>query len=343
MGTLKRVAPHNAAEAAAGVNSLHVVQQGFFAVERSAREDHDPPPSKRALNHVRHALGERGDRHFLRLIHLAGRVLGDVGRRQLDLDDVGPQLRGDVGRIGTDVDRGFVFLLQNGTARIGPDHHGQAATLGLMSEVAQLAVHFETLFGARIDREANGRASQSHGVVDVTGQSLRRVPLVERHIVAVEFENQRNLAGELASTGFHESQGCGIGVATGVDRQPKMVPRIVSRRIHREAAGRTVFETLIDRQDDQLAGASQVAVVEHPGQIGQCARIVAAIPTQYLLYALTHRQTSSYYVRGAPGEERRTNLSTALANPSSSLDVVTQRAARCTSGLALPIAMLRPL
>src|SRR5580692_5413480 len=36
------------------------------------------------------------------------------------------------------------------------------------------------------------------------------------------------------------------------------------------------------------------------------------------------------------------NLSTALAKPSSSLDVVTRRAEPCTSGLALPIAMLRP-
>jgi hypothetical protein len=36
------------------------------------------------------------------------------------------------------------------------------------------------------------------------------------------------------------------------------------------------------------------------------------------------------------------NLSTAVAKPSSVLEVVTRRAARCTSGLALPIAMLSP-
>ena len=36
------------------------------------------------------------------------------------------------------------------------------------------------------------------------------------------------------------------------------------------------------------------------------------------------------------------NLSTALAKPSSSFEVVTRRAARLTSVLALPIAMLRP-
>ena len=38
----------------------------------------------------------------------------------------------------------------------------------------------------------------------------------------------------------------------------------------------------------------------------------------------------------------RMNLSTALAKPSSVLEVVTRRAVRCTSRLALPIAMLSP-
>lgn len=38
----------------------------------------------------------------------------------------------------------------------------------------------------------------------------------------------------------------------------------------------------------------------------------------------------------------RMNLSTALAKPSSELEAVTRRAARCTSRLALPIAMLSP-
>jgi len=36
------------------------------------------------------------------------------------------------------------------------------------------------------------------------------------------------------------------------------------------------------------------------------------------------------------------NRSTAVAKPSSALEVVIRRAARCTSGLALPIAMLSP-
>ena len=46
---------------------------------------------------------------------------------------------------------------------------------------------------------------------------------------------------------------------------------------------------------------------------------------------------------GAATARGRMNCSTALAKPSSSLEAVTQVACRCTSSLALPIAMLKPL
>ena len=39
----------------------------------------------------------------------------------------------------------------------------------------------------------------------------------------------------------------------------------------------------------------------------------------------------------------RTKVSMAFANPSSSFEVVTNFASRCTSGLALPMAMLSPV
>src|ERR1039457_6851566 len=54
----------------------------------------------------------------------------------------------------------------------------------------------------------------------------------------------------------------------------------------------------------------------------------------------------AHAVRGSAARRvqwlRRMNRSTALAKPSSSLDVVTRRAARWASVLALPIAMLKP-
>src|SRR6476660_7122309 len=46
---------------------------------------------------------------------------------------------------------------------------------------------------------------------------------------------------------------------------------------------------------------------------------------------------------GRAGVRCKMNRSIALANPSSSLEEVTRKACACTSGLAFPIAMLRPL
>jgi Arc/MetJ family transcription regulator len=46
-----------------------------------------------------------------------------------------------------------------------------------------------------------------------------------------------------------------------------------------------VLETLVHRQDDQFSGSGQFAVVEQPGQIGQGAGIIAAVPTQDFFYS----------------------------------------------------------
>jgi hypothetical protein len=44
--------------------------------------------------------------------------------------------------------------------------------------------------------------------------------------------------------------------------------RVVGRLVDREAAGGTMLEALVDRQDDQLAGAAEPALHHDAGQIG---------------------------------------------------------------------------
>ena len=56
-----------------------------------------------------------------------------------------------------------------------------------------------------------------------------------------------------------------------------MIMRIVGGRVDREAARRAVLEALVDRQDDQLAGAAQPALHQDAGEIGLGAGIVAFI------------------------------------------------------------------
>src|SRR6185312_4710874 len=69
----------------------------------------------------------------------------------------------------------------------------------------------------------------------------------------------------------------GIGVEAGVERELKMIMRIVSGRVRRETARRAVLETLIDRKDHHLAGAAQPPLHQHAGEVGLGPRVVAFI------------------------------------------------------------------
>src|SRR5687768_7090381 len=62
-----------------------------------------------------------------------------------------------------------------------------------------------------------------------------------------------------------------------------MIVRIVGRRVGREAARRAMLEPLVDRQDDQLAGAAEAALHQDAGEIRLGAGIVALVVGEDLL------------------------------------------------------------
>ena len=110
---------------------------------------------------------------------------------------------------------------------------------------------------------------------------------VER-VGVVELQDERDLAGELGGAGLEEAERRGVGVAARVDRELEVVARVVAGRVRREAARRAVLEALVDRQDHQLAGAAEAAVVQHAREVGERAGVVARVPGQDLLDALGH-------------------------------------------------------
>ena len=114
-----------------------------------------------------------------------------------------------------------------------------------------------------------------------------------QHIVVVELENEGHPVEEGIGPGFEKTQRSGIGVTAGVNGQLKMVVRVVAGGIRRKTAGRAVLKALVNRQDNQLAGAAETAMIEQAGDIRPRAGIVAIIPTQDFLYAFRHGPTSS--------------------------------------------------
>src|SRR5690606_31794696 len=104
---------------------------------------------------------------------------------------------------------------------------------------------------------------------------------------------------------------CRIGGQTGIDRELKVIVRIVGGRIRREAARRAVLEALIDGKDDELARATEPAMHEDPGEVGLGAGIVALVIVEDPLDFLRDLHGISPSVRanwGCAGSSRAARL-----------------------------------
>src|SRR5580658_3979111 len=68
-----------------------------------------------------------------------------------------------------------------------------------------------------------------------------------------------------------------------------MIARIVSRRIDGKASRRAVLKALVHRQDYELAGAGQFAVIHQASEVAAHARIFAVVVAQDFSDALGHK------------------------------------------------------
>ena len=77
--------------------------------------------------------------------------------------------------------------------------------------------------------------------------------------MVVQLENQGNPSCKLRRPGLKKSERRGVGIASGIDRQLKMIVRIIARRVWRKTSRRAMLKPLIHRQNDQFPGPSQPA------------------------------------------------------------------------------------
>jgi len=204
--------------------------------------------------------------------------------RELDLDDMRADQRRDLRGIGGDVDGGLAVLADRLAARIGPDHRGDALGGGFLAHLHDLFVHVDLRIRARVDGEADGGAAKAQRIIDAGGDSLVLAAGVRHQAVgAVALQDGRDLAGKGVGAGFQHPQRGGIGVQPGIDGQLVMVMGVIAGGVRGEGAGRAVLEALIDRQDDHLAGAAELAFHQHPAEVALHAGIVALVIRQDLL------------------------------------------------------------
>lgn len=107
-----------------------------------------------------------------------------------------------------------------------------------------------------------------------------------QRVGAVDLEDGRDGTGKGVSTRFQHAERGGIRVQARVDRELIMIVRVVGRGIGRKAARGAVFEPLVNRQDDQLAGAGELAVHQDAGKVGLDAGVLTFVPGQNALDAL---------------------------------------------------------
>src|SRR6185437_14230839 len=141
---------------------------------------------------------------------------------------------------------------------------------------------------AGIDGVADRGASQAQRVPDAAGDGGFGIGRVVQQIMVVEFEDERDFAGELGRAGLQETERRRVGVASGVAGEREMIARIVGRRIWSEAPRRTVLEALVYGQDDEGYGAGESSVIDHSGKVAKYARVFRALETQNFPGTLGH-------------------------------------------------------
>src|ERR1700677_200823 len=263
--SLEGIAADDGTETAALTDGGDFLEDSVVGNGGAAGENGDAAAVEGALDNMLDAFGEGGEGDFFLFVNFARGLLLELVGRQLDFDDVRAQFGGNVGGVAANVEGGFAGFAQGGAPGVGPDDDGQAVLFGLGDGFAQLLVHGDGFGGAGINGKPNGGATEAQGVLNSAGQGGQRVFFVMQRVMVVNLEDEGNFAGKIARGGFEEAGGGGIGVAAARDGQLEMVARIVGWGIGGETAGRAVLEALVRREDDEVARASEFAVVQEPG------------------------------------------------------------------------------
>ena len=91
----------------------------------------------------------------------------------------------------------------------------------------------------------------------------------------VHFQNQRHRSSEGVCGGLNLAQRRGVGIQPGIDGELGKIVRVVSRRVRGKTARWSMLPSLIDGQNNHLAGAGQFAGHQDAGEVGFGAWVVA--------------------------------------------------------------------
>ena len=89
----------------------------------------------------------------------------------------------------------------------------------------------------------------------------------------VELDHERDLVRVAPREGPQHAERRGDAVAAALDRQADDVLRVEQVDVRAEGRGAGVLDALVDRQDREVAGAAEAAVVEEALEVDQHAGV----------------------------------------------------------------------
>ena len=205
-----------------------------------------------------------------------------VAGRQLLLDDVGLDGDSDVVRLTRQIRRERVVdpvLLEGGVAQVAPENRRHPELMRLRERARHLLDLTIGTVGTEVDRRAHRDCADVPGLLDSAEHDLVELVRVGQQLVVVELDDERNSVRPVPRERAEHAERRRHRVAPTFDSELHDLPGVEVLRVGSERRARRVLDALVDREDRDVPGAGQAAVLVDRRQVAQDAvRAVGAGP-----------------------------------------------------------------
>src|SRR6266446_7422820 len=203
------------------------------------------------------------------------RLIAAVILRELLLDDVGldghAEMVGLAGEVSGEVV--VLVLLESVVAEIAPEDGGHAELVRMGEGLTDFHDLAAALIGAEINGGANCGGAEVISLLHGAEENLIGFVRKRQQLVMIDLHDERDFVSVLARDGTEHAKGGSHGVAAAFDGQLDDVPAVEVIGILGEARAAGMLDALVDRQDGEIAGASEPAVAEQALEIREHAKV----------------------------------------------------------------------
>ena len=167
------------------------------------------------------------------------------------------------GQVGGEVVVGpAVLRAERGVPQVAPEHRREPGLVRLLEGLRDLDDLAPRLLGAEVDRRADGDGPELHGLPHRAEHDLVVRVRVAEELVVVQLDEERDPMRVAARARPEHAERRRNRVAAALDRELDDPRRVEVVGVPRERRAGRVLDALIDREDREVAGPAETAVVE---------------------------------------------------------------------------------